>query len=329
MEDLVSVIVAVYNAEETLQKSLDCIHNQTYKNLEIILVDDGSTDSSGYLCDAFAEKDSRCKVIHKPNGGQGSAKNVGKKEASGAFLFFPDSDDTFNLDLIRILHEAITKNPDYDLAMSSRKIVDNWDTDTSPSILDAVDCKTEEYSRDDIIKGLFSKNDDKFLYGWNKLYRRELLENLCCRDYPRHHDFDFNFRVFLKARKAIFVNLKLYYWVQWSGSKTHQSNTWDLYYKSRTAILYDNWKKLSRENCKYEHYLLDALYRAMVFWEEWCRKSGNFQEFKVLCADYQKKTRKAYFKNKEICLFRKVFCLTMLSFPSLSHLVMMLSSNAR
>ena len=329
MKDLVSVIVSVYNTERVLERTLSCIANQTYQNLEIILVDDGSTDTSGQICDAFAEKDARCKVIHKPHEGQGSAKNAGQKIATGVFLFFPDSDDLFNLDMIRILHEAITKNPTYDLAISGMEEVKDWDTNTTSSARVAEDIPTEVYSQDDLIRGLFSKYDDRFVYGWNKLYRRELLTDLWCENYPRHQDFDFNFRVFLKARKAVFVNLKLYFWVQWSGSKTHQSDTWDLYYKSRTAILYNNCKNLSQEDKRYAHYLLDALYRAMVFWEEWSRKSGNFHEVKVICDDYQKRTRHAYVKTREISLLRKVFCLTMLAFPSLSHLVMRLTSNAR
>lgn len=329
MKDLVSVIVSVYNTEHVLDRTLSCIANQTYKNLEIILVDDGSTDTSGQICDAFAEKDARCKVIHKPNEGQGSAKNAGQKIATGDFLFFPDSDDLFNLDMIRILHEAITKDPTYDLAISGMEVVKGWDIDTTSPACVAEDIPTEVYSRDDLIRGLFRKYDNRFVYGWNKLYRRELLTDLWCENYPRHQDFDFNFRVFLKARKAVFVNLKLYFWLQWSGSKTHLSNTWDLYFEGRTAILYNNWKNLPLEDKRYTHYLLDALYRAMVFWEEWCRKSGNFHEVKALCDDYQKGTRHAYVKTREISLLRKVFCLTMLSFPSLSHLVMRLTSNAR
>jgi len=329
MEDLISVIVPVYNAEEVLWRVLDCISKQTYRNLEIILVDDGSTDSSGRLCDAFAKIDSRCRVIHKPNGGQGSAKNAGQKEATGDFLFFPDSDDVFHHDLIRILHDAIIKNPDYDLAFSGCKIVDDWGAEVSPSGIDKLEPKSKEYTRDELIRGLFTKNDNRFVYGWNKLYRRELLRNLWCKDYPRHQDFDFNFRVFLRARKAVFVDRELYHWVQWSGSKTHRPDSWDIHYRCRTGILYDNWAHLAQENSQYEHYLLDALYRAMVFWEEWSRKSGNFPEVKALCDDYKTKTRKAYIKNKEIRLSRKVFCLTMLAFPNLSHLVMKLTSNAR
>ena len=329
MEELISVIVPVYNMGSILERTLPCIANQTYRNLEIILVDDGSTDSSGKICDAFAEKDPRCKVIHKPNGGQGSAKNAGQKIASGEYLFFPDGDDTFNLDMVRILHEAITKDPSYGLAFSGMSVVDSWETDVTPPACVGNDIPVVEYSREALIKGLFEGVDDRFVYGWNKLYRKEVLDDLWCGDYPRHQDFDFNFRVFLKVRKGVFVDLKLYNWVQWSGSKTHQSNTWDLYYRCRTAILYDNWINLTPENRKYTHYLLDALYRAMVFWEEWCRKSGNFQEVKILCDNYQKKTQKAYCMNKSISLHRKAFCLTMLAFPNLSHLVMKLTSNAR
>lgn len=328
MDDVISVIIAIYNAEVVLGRTLDCVAGQTYRNLEIILVDDGSTDSSGKICNAFASKDSRCKVVHKQNGGQGSAKNAGLKIATGKYIIFLDSDDTFDLDMIRILHNAITKDLSYDIAICGMKRVASWDSEaTPPSRL--CNLPLVEYSRDALIQGLFKRIDDRFVYGWNKLYRKELLDDLWCGEYPRHQDFDFNFRAFLKARKAVFVDLKLYYWVQWSGSKTHQSNTWDLYYKSRTALLYDNWKNLSQENSTYEHYLLDALYRTMVFWEEWCRKSGNFQEVKTYCSDYQRKTKKAYVKNRDIFILRKVFCLTMLSFPGLSHLVMILTSNAR
>ena len=82
-EDLISIIVPVYNVEKYLRKCIDSIVNQTYKNLEIILVDDGSTDDSGKICDEFAEKDGRIKVIHKENGGLSSARNSGLEIAAG------------------------------------------------------------------------------------------------------------------------------------------------------------------------------------------------------------------------------------------------------
>ena len=329
MEELISVIVSVYNTEKVLARTLTSIANQTYRNIEIILVDDGSTDSSGMICDHFALKEPRCRVIHKPNGGQGSAKNVGQKVATGDYLFFPDGDDVFNLDFLRILHDAIQNNPEYDLAFVGFEMVNEQGHDTTPPNCAKKEIKKIEYTRKEMIQGLFGKEDDRFVYGWNKLYRKDLLNNLWCGDYPRHQDFDFNFRVFLKVRKAVFVHLKLYYWVQRSESKTHQPDTWGLYYKSRTSILYNNWINLSPECYQFGHYLLDALYRTMVFWEEWSRKSGYFSEVKTICSDYRKKTIKAYVKNKSIRLGRKIACLTMLAFPPFSHLMMKLTHNAR
>lgn len=93
MKELISIIVPVYNVENYLKKCIDSIIRQTYKNLEIILVDDGSTDTSGKICDEYAKIDSRIKVIHKFNGGLSSARNVGIEHASGSFISFIDSDD--------------------------------------------------------------------------------------------------------------------------------------------------------------------------------------------------------------------------------------------
>lgn len=89
---LVSIIVPVYNVEKYLKKCIQSIINQTYKNLEIILVDDGSSDNSGKICDKFAQKDNRIKVIHKINGGQADARNAGLDVMSGEWVSFIDSD---------------------------------------------------------------------------------------------------------------------------------------------------------------------------------------------------------------------------------------------
>ena len=98
MNDIISVIVPVYKAEKYLEKCLDSIVGQTYKDLEIILVDDGSPDSSGRICDKYAENDNRIKVIHKKNGGDSSARNAGFKEATGKYITTIDSDDWIELD---------------------------------------------------------------------------------------------------------------------------------------------------------------------------------------------------------------------------------------
>ena len=113
MEDLVSVIVPVYNVEKYLNKCIDSIISQTYKNLEIILVDDGSPDNSGAICDEYAKKDTRIRVIHKENGGVSSARNVGIEISNGNWISFIDSDDWIEEDYFEImLNEAKKENAD-------------------------------------------------------------------------------------------------------------------------------------------------------------------------------------------------------------------------
>ena len=104
--DLISIIVPVYNVEKYLVKCLESIINQTYKYLEIILIDDGSTDGSGRICDEYAKKDNRIKVSHKGNGGLSSARNVGLDMSAGQYIAFVDSDDWLELDM----YEYLMKN---------------------------------------------------------------------------------------------------------------------------------------------------------------------------------------------------------------------------
>ena len=108
---LISVIVPVYNVEKYLRQCLDSIINQTYRNLEIILVDDGSTDSSGIICDEYAQIDARIKVIHKENGGLSSARNAGLDvcTSGGDFIAFVDSDDWLEPDMYERLYETSKK----------------------------------------------------------------------------------------------------------------------------------------------------------------------------------------------------------------------------
>ena len=93
MKELISVVLPIYNVDKYLTKCIETVINQTYKDIEIILVDDGSTDNSSTICDTFKEKDNRIKVIHKKNGGLSDARNIGLKNAHGRYICFIDSDD--------------------------------------------------------------------------------------------------------------------------------------------------------------------------------------------------------------------------------------------
>lgn len=102
MEPLLSIIVPIYNVEQYLERCIESIINQTYKNLEIILVDDGSKDNSGTIADTYASKDNRIKVIHKENGGLSDARNHGLDQAKGKYIIFIDSDDFIDSSMCEI-----------------------------------------------------------------------------------------------------------------------------------------------------------------------------------------------------------------------------------
>ena len=118
MQELISVIVPIYNVEKYLERSIGALINQTYSNLEIILVDDGSKDRSGVMCDEFAARDSRIKVIHKENGGSSSARNMGIEAATGDYIGFCDSDDYPESDLYENLLNVAKDYPDMVIAQA-------------------------------------------------------------------------------------------------------------------------------------------------------------------------------------------------------------------
>ena len=120
--ELISIIVPVYNVERYLEKCVNSIINQTYKNLEIILVDDGATDSSGNMCDELAKSDNRIKVYHKENGGLSDARNYGVERATGDYIGFVDSDDYIDSEMYEKLYEAI-KRENADVAECSLKVI--------------------------------------------------------------------------------------------------------------------------------------------------------------------------------------------------------------
>ena len=158
----VSVVVPVYNCDKYINKCLESISGQTFKDLEIILVDDGSTDASGELCDAFAKKDDRVKVYHKPNGGVSSARNFGLSKASGEYVMFVDSDDY-------ILSDGIKKAEEYLL-----KSVDLIFFAPTENMLKHDSEKYKEMSRFDVIEN-YSVWQKYFYSPWSKFFKKSII----------------------------------------------------------------------------------------------------------------------------------------------------------
>ena len=160
---LISIIVPVYDVEPYLRKCIDSILIQSYRDLEIILVDDGSPDNCGAICDEYAEKDKRIKVIHKKNGGLSDARNAGLDIATGEYIGFVDSDDWVMPDMYEYLYKAVKE---YDADMSVCGYYDYWGKTISGRYCQDI----QVYKGQEGIKALL---DLKFgNYVWNKLYKR-------------------------------------------------------------------------------------------------------------------------------------------------------------
>lgn len=212
MEPLISVIVPIYNVEKYLSKCVDSIINQTYKNLEIILVDDGSPDNCPKICDEYAKQDSRIKVIHKENGGLSDARNAGMKVATGEYVSFIDSDDYISDDFIETLY-ATMKTENSDIVECD---IVKFEDGTTP-VIEKENCEINSFSTEKGLSLLIAEN--KFhQHVWNKLYKSEIGLKIPFAKGKLNEDEFWTYQIFGLAEKVTKINKSMYFYLQRSGS---------------------------------------------------------------------------------------------------------------
>lgn len=275
-EELISVIVPIFKVEKYLKKCIDSILNQTYKNMEIILVDDGSPDNCPYICDNYAKKDSRIKVIHKINGGISDTRNEGLKRATGKWVTFIDSDDYIDKNMIDTLYKLAIENE------ADISIIDFIKIDETSNIIQNKDCKnkTRIFNSKTAIIELF--NDNSFgNYMWNKLYKKELFEDIKFPIGKTMEDLAVMYQLFYKSKNIVYNNKQMYFYVQRKNSILHR----------REKSLINNRFELSLEKynfLKSKYPDMIENYKAML---EVCLETFqylNTQEKKSLCINIYK-----------------------------------------
>lgn len=210
--NLISIIIPIYNVQKLLDRCIESVVCQTYSDLEIILVDDGSPDDCPLICDEWAEKDSRIKVIHKKNGGLSDARNAGMKIAKGEFIGFIDSDDWIAPEMYeRLLHAIITDQSD--IAACNVKMV--WEDDSKSRML-------TQQNNCILNKGQAQSAllDESILKQpvWYKLYRRSIIENIPFEKGKYHEDVFWSFQAIGNASYVSIIDYVGYYYWQRSGS---------------------------------------------------------------------------------------------------------------
>ena len=209
--DLISIIIPVYKVEKYLEKCIESVLKQTYTNLQIILVDDGSPDNCGKICDEYAKKDPRIEVIHKVNGGLSDARNVGIAKAKGKYIGFVDSDDYIKEDMYEILINLIKE---YDADVS---ICNLYDVIDGKEYIRNNENGIQEYSRLEILKEVLLDENIQS-YAWNKLYKKELFDEIKYPIGKKYEDIGTTFYVFEKCNKIVVTSEPEYYYLKRSDS---------------------------------------------------------------------------------------------------------------
>lgn len=236
MNDLISIIVPVYNVEKYIDRCVKSIIKQKYENIEIILVNDGSTDNSGYLCDKWKDIDKRIQVIHKKNGGLSDARNAGLNICSGKFVGFVDSDDWIDSNMYQEMYKLI-KQYKSDICMCRIEKTEN----TRKIITREFNYTKEPYlfNKEEALEELFKDKID--VSSCSKLYNVELFKETQFPFGKTNEDFAILYKLFLKSQKIVYTKQVFYYYIERENSITtsvFNKQQFDKYYNCLSMLEY-------------------------------------------------------------------------------------------
>lgn len=274
MQPLVSVIIPIYKAEKYIEKCVKSVLGQTYRELEIILVDDGSPDNSGKICDCLALEDSRIRVIHKENGGAATARNAGLDVMKGQYVAFVDADDYMESAYVEVLYRTLSEN-NAQVAICGFQTIDEAGNAISIDSLhdeDNTELESLQNKTGSIIE-VFNGNDIilqdlqghwEHVAPWGKLYKAELFAGVRYPKWPAYEDESVFIQVFDKVDVAAASKEKLYYYVQHAGSLMNTA------YSEKSRVTY---LQMWRERISYysdgkskHKALLNCVKQAYVAW---------------------------------------------------------------
>lgn len=263
MEELISVIIPVYNVEKYLDRCMQSVLMQTYQNLEIILVDDGSTDTSGKLCDEYAKNDKRVRVIHKENGGASSARNQALDIATGKYIGFVDADDWIAEDMYQYLHELLQRE-NADVAAC------NFTRNPREIEKGVKDEKLTNYNTERIWEFFYRVNGEISYYSiWNRLYKRSVLEQIRFIEGKTTEDVLFIYEVYKNIKKMAVSNQKKYLYFKNEIGVTRSKlckkdyallEIWDQIVDREKNTQYSKWADLNRKRATFTLYVKGILY---------------------------------------------------------------------
>ncbi len=283
----ISIIVPVYKVEKYLDRCAESIVNQTYKNLEIILVDDGSPDNCPQMCDDWAKKDNRIKVIHKENGGVSSARNVGIDNATGKYIQFVDSDDYLELNACEVLLNNM-KETNADLVVGD---INRIGFTYKHDLINPFISSNQFFIFKELMRGYL------FAHSCNKLYRTKLINKKFLIDRKYYEDFLFNCEYLFQCKLVSYINKIVYNYIAISDSAVHIFSEARFNDTCKAIDYIDNILKSRYGNDKYfENIEIGFLASSFI----------NLVRTKVLSVSDKRKKLKSYTQNKNFIRIYKL-----------------------
>ena len=315
---MVSIIVPIYNVEQYLKPCLDSILASTFQDFELILVDDGSTDGSGALCDDYSQKDMRVIVIHKQNGGLSDARNAGLEKAEGDYVLFIDGDDVIHPQMIQVLYDAVNGG-DYDLSMVyGIKVKDGEYTELMAQEITA-DTHSFEISQDEFQKRIFNISSFQYQVVWNKLYRKSLILGMTFLDVISE-DVEWNNRVCLRVNKAVVIEADLYFYLQRTGSIMHGGVSEKSVGRIGTYLYCLD--AIPKNMLEYRARCLKTMYSVMFLIRFHARNTEFAQLAGTYCRKVYQHTKNELFNSKHIQMTKKMRIVCNYHFPWLYNFLM-------
>ena len=313
---IISIIVPIYNVESYLERCIESILNQSFKEFELILVNDGSTDSCKDICNEYKKRDSRIVVVNKKNEGVSSARNLGLDLAKGEYIGFIDPDDFINKDMYKILFDTIQAN-NSDMVICDYYKVNEDDINKFRNLkCNCENIKIKNLNNLESIDNLFLTGE-KFIFAWNKLYKRDLFSDLRYEQGRRYEDEYLAHRILYKCKKVSVIEVKMYYYVQRKGSIVNSPFTvrkFDKVYAIKDRVDFLREKNLTYLEDKAEKTFID--YFVWNYFVAYQRLENIESELKIL----KKMFNRVFFKsldNKFISLKEKLTLVLLYLSPKL------------
>ena len=315
MNELVSVVIPVYNVEKYVARCIESVINQVYSNIEIIIVNDGSTDNSENICKAYDEMEDRIVYIYQENQGLAGARNTGICYAKGEYIVFVDSDDYVAVNYVSRLYELI-KQYDADIAMCGHR-----KTCRDDEIVDEVFYPLYQYSGQELIRSMYEHDILEINVAWNKMYHRKMFAKEQFPVGKLHEDFVLNTKLMYYSKRIVYTYEPLYFYYQSQNSITRRVIT-----KRNLDCLEQTEKRMEfyrevHEESLYNRAVLDFEVLTLKYYYLCKREvSDSNAECKMMLKKYREYLLKAI-SYKEISFLRKIYILLGGLFPRVMGMV--------